>query len=78
MSIQAHQGAMAKSKGRTGAHARANIQPPPTPVELEAARHEVVQIEGRLAGLASGHPSVKIWKSRLRLAQAVIARAPPN
>jgi len=71
-------GAMAKSKGRTGAHARANIQPPPTQVELEAAKHEVAQIEGRLAGLASGHPSVKIWKARLRLAQSVIARAPSD
>ncbi len=67
---------MTKSKGRTGAHARANIQPPPTAVELEAARREVVQIEGRIAGLAAGHPSVKIWKARLRSAQAVIARAP--
>jgi hypothetical protein len=67
---------MTKSKGRTGAHARANIQPPPTPVELEAARREVGQIEGRLADLAAGHPSVKTWKARLRLAQAVIARAP--
>jgi hypothetical protein len=37
----------------------------------------VVQIEGRLAGLAAGHPSVKTWKARLRLAQAIIARAPP-
>lgn len=67
---------MSKSKGRTGAHARAKIQPPPTAAELDAAKHEAVQIEGRLSGLASGHPSVKIWKSRLRLAQAVIARAP--
>jgi hypothetical protein len=69
---------MTKSMGRTGAHARANIQPPPTPVELEAAEREIAQIGGRLAGLASGHPSVKIWKSRLRLAQAVVARARPN
>lgn len=67
---------MTKSKGRTGAHARANIQPPPTAVELEAAKREVVQIEGRLVGLAAGHPSVKTWKARLRVAQAVIARAP--
>jgi hypothetical protein len=67
---------MTKSKGRTGAHTRANIQPPPTPVELEAAKQEVAQIEGRLAGLAAGHPSVKTWKARLRLAQAVITRAP--
>ena len=67
---------MTKSKGRTGAHARANIQPVPTATELEAAKREVAQIEGRLAGLASGHPSVKIWKLRLRSAQAVIARAP--
>ncbi len=67
---------MTKSKGRTGARARANIQPPPTPVELEAAKREVAQIEGRLVGLAAGHPSVKTWKARLRLAQAVIARTP--
>lgn len=67
---------MTKSKGRTGAHARANIQPAPTANELDAAKREVAQIEGRLAGLASGHPSVKIWKARLRLAQGVIARAP--
>jgi len=67
---------MTKSKGRTGAHARANIQPPPTAVELESARREVVQIEGRLVGLAAGHHSVKTWKARLRVAQAVIARAP--
>ena len=69
---------MTKSKGRTGAHARANIQPPPTPVEVDAAKREVAQSEGRLAGLASGHPSVKIWKSRLRLAQAVLARVPSS
>ena len=67
---------MTKSKGRTGAHARANIQPVPTAAELDAAKREVAQIEGRLTGLAAGHPSVKIWKARLRLAQAVIARAP--
>ena len=67
---------MTKSKGRTGAHARANIQPAPTATELDAAKREVTQIEGRLVGLAAGHPSVKIWKGRLRVAQAVIARAP--
>jgi hypothetical protein len=67
---------MSKSKGRTGAHARANIQPAPTPAELEAARREVAQIEGRLSDLSAGHPSVKTWKARLRTAQAVIARAP--
>ena len=67
---------MTKSKGRTGAHARANIQPAPTAAELDAAKREVAQIEGRLVGLAAGHPSVKIWKARLRVAQAVIARAP--
>ncbi|MET0374673.1 hypothetical protein [Sphingomonas sp. 2SG] len=67
---------MTKSKGRTGAHARANIQPPPTAAELDAAQREVAQIEGRLVGLAAGHPSVKTWKARLRTAQAVIARAP--
>jgi len=66
---------MNKSKGRAGAHARAKIQPPPTAAELEAAKREVAQIEGRLAGLAAGHPSVKTWKARLRLAQAVIARS---
>lgn len=68
---------MTKSKGRTGAHARANIQPPPTPAEIDAAKREVAQIEGRIAGLAAGHPSVKTWKVRLRAAQAVIARARP-
>ena len=31
---------------------------------------------GGLVGLAAGHPPVKIWKARLRPAQAVIARAP--
>jgi hypothetical protein len=67
---------MTKSKGRTGAHARATIQPAPTATELDAAKREVAQIEGRLVGLAAGHPSVKIWKARLRVAQAVIARAP--
>jgi hypothetical protein len=66
---------MTKSKGRTGAHGRANIQPAPTASEIEAAKREVAQIEGRLAGLAAGHPSVKTWKARLRLAQAVLARA---
>ena len=67
---------MSKSKGRTGAHARANIQPPPTPAELDAARRESAQIEGKLADIAAGHPSVKTWKARLRTAQAVVARAP--
>jgi hypothetical protein len=67
---------MTKTNGRTGARARANIQPPPTPAELEAARREVAQIEGRLADIAAGHPSVKTWKARLRAAQAVLARAP--
>ncbi|TXC69635.1 hypothetical protein FSB78_00655 [Sphingomonas ginsenosidivorax] len=67
---------MTKSKGRTGAHARANIQPPPTAAELDAARREVAQIEARLGDLAAGHPSVKTWKARLRVAQGVIARAP--
>ncbi|QNE32338.1 hypothetical protein F1C10_10530 [Sphingomonas sp. NBWT7] len=67
---------MSKSKGRTGAHARANIQPPPTPAELDAARREIAQIESKLADIAAGHPSVKTWKARLRTAQAVVARAP--
>jgi len=67
---------MSKSKGRTGARGRANIPPPPTAAELEAARREIAQIEGRLADLAAGHPSVKTWKARLRNAQAVIARGP--
>jgi hypothetical protein len=67
---------MNRTKGRTGAHARAAIQPPPTPAELDAARREVAQIEGRLAEIAAGHPSVKTWKARLRTAQAVLARAP--
>ena len=75
-SISDHWRSMSKSMGRTGAHARANIQPPPTAAELEAAKREAAQIEGRLAGLAAAHPSVKTWKARLRLAQAVIARAP--
>ncbi|MDO6415679.1 hypothetical protein Q4F19_14915 [Sphingomonas sp. BIUV-7] len=65
-----------KSNGRTGAHARANLKPPPTPAELDTARREVAQIQGRLAQLAAGHPSVKTWKARLRAAEAVIARAP--
>jgi hypothetical protein len=64
------------SKGRTGARARANIQPPPTPAELDAARREVAQIKGRLADIAAGHPSVKTWKARLRTAESVVARAP--
>jgi len=67
---------MSKGKGRTGAHARAKIQQPSTAAEVDAARHESAQIEGRLAGLAAGHPSAKIWKARLRVAQAIIARAP--
>lgn len=67
---------MSKSKGRTGAHGRANIQPPPSAAALDAARREVAQIEGRLAGLAAAHPSVKTWKARLRAAQAVLARGP--
>lgn len=67
---------MTDSKGRTGARTRANIQPPPTPAELEAARREIVQIQGRLAEIAAGHPSVKTWKARLRSAQSVIARTP--
>jgi hypothetical protein len=67
---------MTKTKGRTGAHARAGIKPPPTAAELDTARRECAQIEGRLADLAAGHPSVKTWKARLRAAQAVIARAP--
>lgn len=62
--------------GRTGARARANIQPPPTPAELDAARREIAQIKGRLADIAAGHPSVKIWKARLRTAEAVVARMP--
>jgi len=69
---------MSKSNGRTGARARANIQPPPTPAQIEAARREIAQIKGRLAELAQGHPSVKIWKARLRLAEAIIARAPDS
>ena len=66
---------MNKTNGRTGARARANIQPPPRATELEAARREVAQIQGRLADIAAGHPSVKTWKARLRTAQAIIARA---
>jgi len=67
---------MSKNNGRTGARARANIQPPPTPAEVDAARREIVQIKGRLAEIAAGHPSVKTWKSRLRSAEAVISRIP--
>jgi hypothetical protein len=67
---------MNTSKGRTGARGRANIQPPPTPAEVDAARREVAQIKGRLAEIAAGHPSVKTWKARLRSAEAVIARMP--
>jgi hypothetical protein len=67
---------MSTTKGRTGARARANIQPPPTPGELDAARREIAQIKGRLADLAAGHPSVKTWKARLRSAEGVIARMP--
>lgn len=66
---------MSKTQGRTGARARANIPQAPTPVELETARREVVQIMGRLADIAAGHPSVKTLKARLRSAEAVIARA---
>jgi hypothetical protein len=69
---------MSKNNGRTGARTRANIQPPPTAAELEAARREITQIEGRLADIAAGHPSVKTWKARLRAAQAVIARMKPG
>jgi hypothetical protein len=67
---------MNTSKGRTGARARANILPPPTPAEAEAARREIAQIKGRLGEIAAGHPSVKTWKARLRSAEAVIARIP--
>jgi hypothetical protein len=67
---------MSKTKGRTGARARANIPSPPTPAEVDAARSEIAQIEGRLAELAAGHPSVKTWKARLRIPQAVMARIP--
>jgi hypothetical protein len=67
---------MKSTKGRTGAQGRASLQPPPTAEALDAARREVAQIEGRLATLAAGHPSVKTWKARLRAAQAVLARAP--
>ncbi len=65
---------MTKSKGRTGAHARANIQPAPTAAELDAARREVAQIEGRLVGLAAGHPSVKIWRVFVWLRPSLPAR----
>lgn len=67
---------MSKNNGRTGARARANIQPPPTASEVEAARREIAQIQGRLADIAAGHPSVKTWKARLRSAEAVVARMP--
>lgn len=65
---------MSKSKGRTGAHGRASIVPPPTPEAIEAARREVAQCEGKLVELAAGHPSAKVWRTRLKAAQAVLAR----
>lgn len=67
---------MSKSAGRTGARGRANVAPPPTAAELAAARREAAQCEARLSDLAAGHPSAKTWRTRLRAAQAVIARAP--
>ena len=36
---------MSKSKGRTGAHARAKIQPPPTGAELDAAKRKDIYIQ---------------------------------
>jgi len=65
---------MSKTKGRTGARDRANIAPPPTPEAIDAARREVAQCEGKLVELASGHPSTKVWRTRLKAAQAVLAR----
>ena len=67
---------MSKSKGRTGANARANIAPPPTPAAIAAARAEVAKCESWLGELATSHPSAKVWRTRLRTAQAVLARAP--
>jgi hypothetical protein len=67
---------MSKSKGRTGARGRANIAPPPTDAELAAARAEIAKAESWLSELASGHPSAKTWRVRLKAAQAIVARAP--
>ncbi|WP_076070834.1 hypothetical protein [Sphingomonas montana] len=67
---------MSKSKGRTGAQGRANIAPPPTAAQLAAAQSEIVKCESWLAELATGHPSAKTWRTRLKAAQAIMARAP--
>ena len=69
---------MSKGTGRTGARDRARLPTPPTAAELAAARQERATAERWLRDLASGHPSVKTWKARLRAAQAVIARAPKD
>lgn len=67
---------MSKSKGRTGAQGRANIAPPPTDAQIAAARSEIVKCESWLGELATGHPSAKVWRTRLKAAQAIVARAP--
>lgn len=67
---------MSKSKGRTGATGRANIAPPPTPAQISAARSEIIKCQSWLAELATGHPSAKVWRTRLKAAQAIVARAP--
>ena len=69
---------MSKSNGRTGARGRANIAPPPPPAQIAAARSEIVKCESWLSELATAHPSAKIWRTRLKAAQAVMARAPQD
>ncbi|MFD1952166.1 hypothetical protein ACFSGX_15435 [Sphingomonas arantia] len=67
---------MSKSKGRTGAAGRANIAPPPTDAQIAAAQSEIVKCQSWLDELATGHPSTKVWRTRLKAAQAIVARAP--
>lgn len=67
---------MSKKNGRTGARARANIAPPPTPGELDAAHRDATRCKSQLLDLAAGHPSAKVWRTRLKAAEAIIARAP--
>lgn len=67
-----------KSMGRTGARDRARLPAPPTATELAAARKEVATAQRWLLELAAAHPSAKIWKARLRAAQAIVARAPAD
>jgi hypothetical protein len=67
---------MSKTNGRTGARARANIAPPPTPEELDAARRDAARCKSQLLDLAASHPSAKVWRTRMKAAEAIIARAP--